>query len=40
MTNLLKTYAKKLGEAKYLSYIYGVNKDIYNVNIKKSNGKN
>jgi len=26
MTNLLKTYAKKLGEAKYFSYIYEVNK--------------
>jgi len=40
MKKSIKTYAKKLGEAKYLSYIYDVNKEIYSVNIKKSNGKN
>ena len=35
----MKTYAKKLGEAKYLSYIYGINK-VNNIKIKKPNGKN
>ena len=34
-----KTYAKRLGEAKNISYIYGINK-VNNIKIKKSNGKN